>query len=507
MRRSLILLSSAWIAGCAATPAPVIQPMPQPMVPDSWSTESERTDASTTTRPIDSSWWRSFNDSDLDRLVEISLGANRDLRASAARLDVALAQARIAGSELKPQAGASIDGSRRRQNFIGLPIPGAEGGVLSNTSTSVGASLNVSWEADLWGRLRAGRDAAALRAEAAAFDLADAGLSLAGQTAKAWFAVLEATNQVQLAKSTHENRGQVRDRIERRYRSGLRNALELRLAIANEANASAALAGRRRQLDLVSRQLEALTAREPAALEILDKVKSTASRLPSLPPPPALDLPVETLRRRPDLRASERRLSAAGLDVAAARRLLYPQLTLSGSTGRSSNQLEDLIDSDFSIWSLAAGLLQPLFQGDRIRSGIAAAEATQLDVLARHEGAVIRAVTDIESQLAADGFLAAQRSAVTTAAESSAGARDIAQDRYFAGLSDYLEVLAAEASATAAASQLLDIERQRLDHRVDLYLALGGGLPFAPTPPASEPAHSGDTLSALPESATPTFCN
>ena len=99
--------------------------------------------------------------------------------------------------------------------------------------------------------------------------------------------------------------------------------------------------------------------------------------------------------------------------------------------------------------------------------------------------------------------LAAQRSAVTTAAESSASARDIAQDRYFAGLSDYLEVLAAEASATAAASQLLDIERQRLDHRVDLYLALGGGLPFAPTPPASEPAHSGDTLSALAESATP----
>ncbi len=504
MKRSLLATLGLMIGGCGSVPVAIDAPAStEALAPAEWQVAATSpTDETTTTEPaapVDEAWWLGFEDRQLSRLVEVVLASNRDLRSAATRLDAALAQARIAGAALQPQASLGLNAGRARQNFIGLPIPGAEGGVLSNTSTNIGTSLNVSWEADLWGRLRAGRNAAELRAEAAAFDLADAGLSLTGQTAKAWFSFVEATSQVELAGEILENRTRVRERIERRYLSGLRTALELRLAIANQAGAAATLAGRERQLDLTRRQIEFLAGRDPEALDILDRAGAAPARLPRLPPAPEVDRPIDTLRRRPDLGASERRLAAAGLDVVAARKLLYPQLNLTGSTGRSSNRMEDLVDSDFSVWSLATGLLQPLFQGGRLRAGVDLARANHLDVLSRHESAVLRALTDVESQLAADGFLADQHRAVETAASASSAARRIAQDRYFAGLTDYIAVLAAEASATEASSQLLDIERRRLDQRVDLYLSLGGGLPQTQVArrPASDSTQNTAALAAI----------
>lgn len=464
-----VVLSSL---GCASVGTPVEIEAP---VPGEWSIfHSENVETET----VAANWWQTFGDAELDRLIELVLASNRDLRSAAARLDAALAQARIAGAGRKPQASLSTDAARRQQNFIGFPIPGAEDSVLSNTSTTLGASLNVSWEVDLWGRIRDGRFSAQARAEAAAYELEAARLSITGQTAKAWFALLEATNQVSLAQETLDNRTSVRQRIERRYRQGLRTALDLRLAVANEANAEARYAAQRRQQDSIQRQLEVLLAREAEAMRILS---TTTSDLPTLPVAAEPGLPSEVLRQRPDLQASERRLAAAGLDVAAARKLLYPRLTLTGSTGRTSEELNDLLDSNFSVWSLAAGLLQPLFQGGRLRAGVALSEAGQRDVLAQHENAVIRAVTDVEAQLANDAYLGDQQHAVTRAKEASSAAEALAQDRYFSGLSDYLSVLAAQSQATTAASQLLEISRLRLEQRVDLYLALGGGGGGLPT--------------------------
>ncbi|MCP4203472.1 MAG: efflux transporter outer membrane subunit [bacterium] len=444
-------------------------------IPSEWS--SPRFD-NLETEPVTTTWWRAFGDTELDRLIELVLASNRDLRSASARLDAALAQARIAGAARKPQAGFSTDGSRRKQNFIGLPIPGAEGRVLSNTSTTLGAAINVSWEADLWGRIRDAGLSAQARAEAAAYELEAARLSITGQTAKAWFAFLEARSQVALAKETLENRASVRNRLEKRYRQGLRTALDLRLAVANEANAEARYAATRRQQDAVQRQLEILLARDTEAMKILSEADSD---LPALPAAAEPGLPGEVLRRRPDLQASERRLASAGLDIAAARKLLYPRLTLTGSTGRTSQELDDLLDSNFSVWSLAAGLLQPLFQGGRLRAGVALSEAAQREVLAQHESAVIRAVSDVEAQLANDTYLGEQLEAVARARKASSAAETLAQDRYFSGLADYLSVLAAQSQATTAASQFLEISRLRLAQRVDLYLALGGGLPVTGT--------------------------
>ncbi len=458
------------LVACASGPPPAplalgVEP------PASWSAPAAG-DAPPAGPPADAPWWSGFGDEELDRMVDLALAANRDLAAAAARVEAASAQARIAGAALLPQAALGADAGRRRQNFIGLPIPGREGGVLSSLSTTFGGSLGLSWEADLWGRLAAGEAAALSELSASRADLDGARLSLAGQTARAWFAAIEAAGQVDLAERTLETRRVTRDQIRRRFEAGLRSALDLRLAIANHAAAEAALAGRRRQLDASVRRVELLLSRYPGA-ELAGRLAGRA--LPALPPAPPAGLPAELVTRRPDLAAVERRLEAAGLGIRQARAALYPRLSLTGSAGRLGGEVGDLLDSDFSVWSIASSLLAPLFQGGRLRAGVELAEARYEELAERYAQTVLRAFAEVELALAAEEHLAGQAAALAVAAEQSAEAERQAEDRYRAGLGPYLAVLEAQRQAADTRSRLLETRRQLLDARVDFHLALGGG--------------------------------
>lgn len=419
-------------------------------------------------------WWRSFGDPTLTALIEESLEGSFDLAAAAARVEAAQARGRVAGAPLLPQADGSFTGSRTRRNFIGFPIPGGEERVLTSLNTTWGLSLNLSWEVDLWGRLRAGRDALTRDLEAARGDLAGAALSLSGQTAKTYFAVLEAREQVALARATAENRRRTTERIRRRFEAGLRNALDLRLARSEAASAESVLDGRLQALDAAERQLEVLLARYPGrALESLPDQLPRALR--DGPAPVPAGLPAEIISRRPDLAAAESRLAAAGFRVAEARAALYPGIRLTGSAGRSSEDVEDLLDGDFGVWSMAGSLLQPLFQGGRLRANVDLSRASFEEATALYAGAVLRAFREVETALAAEGFLVRQAGALARAAEEARRARDLAEERYRMGLTDYLTVLEAQRRAYDADSRLLQAERRRLDARVDLVLALGGG--------------------------------
>ncbi len=470
--RQVVLATAPALALWACTAGP--PPAPRELgitPPERWSA-AEAGEAPVGVPDVDRPWWSAFGDAELDRLVELALAANRDLAATAARVEAAAAQARIAGAASLPQAGLGVDAGRRRQNFIGLPIPGGEGGVLSSTSTTYGGALTLSWEADLWGRLAAGESAAEAELSATRADLAGARLSLAGQTAKAWFAAVEGAGQVALAERTLDARRLTRDQIRRRFEAGLRSALDLRLAIANHSAAEAALAGRRRQLDASVRRLELLLSRYPGA-ELADRIAGRS--LPAPPPAPPAGLPAELVTRRPDLAAAERRLEAAGLGIRQARAALYPRLSLTGSAGRLSGEVEDLLDSDFSVWSLASSLLQPLFQGGRLRAAVDLAEARYEELAERYAQTVLRAFGEVELALSAAGHLAAQAEALAVAAEQSAAAERQAEDRYRAGLAPYLAVLEAQRQAADTASRLIETRRLLLDARVDLHLALGGG--------------------------------
>ncbi len=411
-----------------------------------------------------------------------ALEQNHDLQVAATRVEAAGAQARIAGAALSPHLSANTDGSRRRQNFIGFPIPGAGTEVLSSTTTTYGAALNLSWELDLWGRLRAGKSAALADLQASLADMEAARLSLVAQTARAFFAALESTGQVRLSESTVENLRLAAEQIRQRYVRGLRPSLDLRLALSNEATAAAVLQQRLRARDAALRQLELLLGRYPSA------TIRTGELLPSLPPAVPTGLPADLISRRPDLIAAERRLAAAGARVTEARRALYPRLSLTASGGRSSSELKDLLDGDFAVWNLVSNLSQPLFQGGRLRAGVDLASATSEQALIRFVQSALRAFGEVEAALAAEHYLARQEVSLRSAAAEAGAGHMLASERYRQGLEDMTTLLEAQRRAFNADSQLLLVQRQRIDARIDLHLALGGDFDSATdeTPESTE---------------------
>ncbi len=414
-------------------------------------------------------WWHQFADPDLDSLIIEMFRHSYDLQAAGARLDMAVAQARIAGASLYPQLGAGFNASRRKQSFVGVPIPGMVDQVLTSTTNNFGASLDISWEIDLWGRLRAGKSAALADIQASQADLSAAKLSLTAQTAKAWFAAVEANRQVELALATLDNYRLSNQQIKARYEKGLRPSLDFRLSESAVAGAEFNLHLRQQLLERIQRQLEVLLGRYPAA-----GIKTGKNLGPQLDHVPA-GLPADLVARRPDLVAAERRLAAADKRTVEAKRALYPRFSLTGSGGTSSNDLKDLVDGDFSIWSILGNIVQPLFQGGRLRAGVDLARANAEQHLALYARSVLSAYAEVENALAAENYLARQEAALQTATDQAKAARQLAEDRYARGLTPMITMLESQRNAFQSESQLLDVRRQRIYARIDLYLALGGG--------------------------------
>jgi NodT family efflux transporter outer membrane factor (OMF) lipoprotein len=451
-------------AGCASAPERK-PPDVSVDVPASWTFEEPAQEPieTDTTR-----WWSYFGSAPLDTLVEEALGGNYDLKGALARVDAAAAVAKRAGADLYPQAAVRADGARRRQNLIGIPIPGS-GGVITTRSNSFGVSMDILWELDLWGRIRSGQSAALADLQATWAELAGARLSIAAQVVKAWFAVIESRLQLELAAETVETFQLSADQVERRYQEGVRTSLDLRLALSNLYGAEALLEFRKQQLDVSKRQLEILLGRYPGA------TLTAASDLPSIVAEVPAGLPSELLIRRPDLLAAERRYAAAEKRVSEARRAFFPRISLTASGGTLSEQLGDLVDGDFGVWSIAANITQPIFQGGRLRANLAQSHAVSDQTLAQYAVALLTAFGEVEATLYAEQTLAKQERHTADAAEQSEAARQLAERQYNAGLIDYITVLETQRRSLNSQSELILVRRQRLDARVNLHVALGGG--------------------------------
>ena len=449
-------------AACASAPS-VVPPELDVVIPETW------TAAETPAGAIDVEWWTDFEDDRLVAAVNTALERNFDLQAAAARLEQAAADATIASAGLEPTVQASYNGTRRKQNFVGFPIPGSEDRVLSTVSSNQGISLDVSWEIDLWGRLRAGNQAALADLQAAAADLRGAQLSLAGQTVKGWFAIAEAQQQVDLSRETVESFRDASDVVRERFQAGIRPPLDLRLALLNLSNAEAQLQQRLQQLDVATRQLEIILG------EYADGSMVTPPALPTAAPPIPGGLPADLVSRRPDLLAAERRLASADARLSVARTDLLPRLTLTAATGTATDTLRNLINGDFAVWSILGGVVAPLWQGGRLRAQVSRAEARTAEVLADYANTALRAYSEVETALAADDFLEAREGHLAVSVEQARAAERLAGERYLAGLETYITVLDSQRSAVQAEAELIAARRSRLDNRVDLYLALGGG--------------------------------
>ncbi len=421
---------------------------------------------------VDRDWVSRFKDTRLRQLVDEAVANNRDLRAAFARYEQALQQVRIAGAAALPTADLTFGGNRQKQNFIGFPIgDGPAGGVASNTFNQFNLSLGAQWEADVWGRIRAGKAAALADAEAAAQDWLAAQTSLAARVASAWFSLTEESAQIALARETEATFQKTADAVRDRFARGQQEdggaASQLRLAETDVATARAARIEREQSLDSATRRLEVLLGSYPAG-------RIQAVSLPPVPAKPPVGLPSELLQRRPDVLAAERRFAAAGKRLSEARRALFPRLALTSSAGTATGELSDLLNSDFGVWQLAGNVVQPIFTGGQLRAEANVRYARERETLADLQQTVLNAFGEVESALAAERLLAERAAAVDAALALARQADEAARSEFAAGVGDLLTILAAQNSVLRLRSQHLTLHRLRLENRINLHLALGG---------------------------------
>ncbi len=452
----------ALVAGCSATAPDSRVAAVARMAPEGWSASREARAG------VDNGWLRRFGDPQLAKLVDEAMADNPDLGVAAERVRRSQAVARLAGAEMKPQLQGQFTGRAQKQNLVGFPFPGGQ----SFVSESYGTSLDINWELDVWGRVRAAQGAAVADAQAGAMELEAARTSLAAQLAKAWFALGEANEQIELAREAVETRGLVATAFEERFERAIDDqggtASQVRLAQTDLESSRATLALWEGERQRALRQIELLAGRYP------EGKGWTSAGLPSPPPAPPAGLPSELLLRRPDLLAAERRLAAAGRRADSARRARFPRFSLTGSRGTSSDSLDEVLDSRFGVWSLGGGLVQPIFSGGRLLGEQRVAESDERIALRELQRDVLRAFGEVEQALVAEVYFAKRVEALSETARLASAAAEAAVQDFTDGVVDALTLLQAQDRKIQTGLSLASLRRARLDNRVNLHLALGG---------------------------------
>ena len=422
-----------------------------PALPDMWTVDGA------TPGDVRVGWIEAVGDPLLLQLVLEAQRNNPDIRAAAANLDASRAQVRQARSALYPQINANFNADR-----TDTPNPFALNQIFYQ------GTIQGGWEADLWGRVRAGRNAAYASAQAIEADLRFAQYSLAAGVASAYFASIEAAEQVSVAQRTVVALAEI-DRIVRvRYREGFASRQDTATTGADLESARDSLEQARQGARAARRALEILVGRYPAeGVEL-------GESLPEAPPAPPAGLPSQLLERRPDVIAAERRVAAAfgSLDQAKAAQL--PQVTLTGAVGVASTSLGDILNTSNIIWSVIGDVLQPIFDAGLRGAQEDEADANRRAAIALYASTALDALRDVEDNLDAVQVLARRERIVETAAEDAGTAYALAQLQYQEGEIDLIDVLNFQQRLFSAERNLVSVRRQRIDQWVGLNLALGG---------------------------------
>jgi len=458
MRRSALLL--VLLAGCATPPPP--QP-PKVELPSAWKESAPRF-------AEDGRWWLVYQDVELDKLVDEAIARNTDLLIAAARVDEARALVADARGAQLPTVDA--EGTAQRQRIsqrTGNAFPG-----IPTRFSDYRATLNVSWEVDIFGRLRA--NASAARADLQASEAAREGvrLALAAQVAKSYFSLRALDEQVTV---TQRNIGLREDALglqRKRFQGGVISEYDLRQLEAEAASVRAQLPPLERQRDAEEAALTVLLGRSPQ--QILEAGVSRTSLydeslhaavLPS-------GMPSELLLRRPDLVEAERSLAAANARVAAARADLFPSIVLTGTAGRESAALSNLFTGPAGIWLFAASITQPIFAGGRLEARTEAARARERAALAQYQKAIQNAFSEVRTALSDQTRSRESYEAEAAREEALAQSLRLARLRYQNGIASQLDVIDAERGLLAARIARVEALRAQRAAIADLFRALGG---------------------------------
>jgi multidrug efflux system outer membrane protein len=459
MRR--ILLSSLVLLSACATPPPAQAPKVE--LPAAWKETAPRF-------AEDGRWWRIYQDAELDSLVDEAIAQNTDLLIAAARVDEARALVADARGAQMPTVDARFAAQRQRNSqrtataFPGIPLEYSD----------YRAALNVSWEVDVFGRLRAGASAA--RADLQASEAAREGvrLALTAQVAKSYFALRALDEQLAMTNRNVNLREDALGLQRRRFNAGVISEFDLRQLEAETAAVRAQLPPLERARDAEEAALTVLLGRSPR--QIFDgDVKRTAifdQSLHAAVLPPGM--PSELLLRRPDLVEAERHLAAANARIDAARADMFPSISLTGLAGRESADLSNLFSGPAGIYLFVASVAQPIFAGGRLKARTDAASARERAALAQYQKSIQNAFSEVRTALAGQTYSRESFEAESAREQALAQSLRLAQLRYQNGISSQLDVIDAERGLLAARIARIEALRAQRAAIADLFRALGG---------------------------------
>lgn len=437
------------VTGCAVQQPPGSPELVSEALPETTEVPADWQAAEPDSGAVDDAWVLSFNDPTLSALVAEALENNRNLQAASAQVDRSAALARLAGSQLKPTVAFAGDVAQLGGNDLVSGMTEWSGGVA------------MSWEADVWGRVRAGTQAAEEGLAASQADYNFARQSMAAAIAKAWFLASETALTVELTEEAVALFSELADLVRTKQEVGQVSMQAVYLADADVASAEEALRQARSGHQQVLRSLEVLLGRYPAA-----DIEAASEQLPVPPPTPA-GIPMQILERRPDLLAAERRVRAAFLMTEEARLARLPSFSLTATAGASS-------DLNEFIASLGAGIVAPLYTGGALEAQVEVADADQKAAIALYGQAVLTAFGEVETALTNESINEERERFLESVVDNNESALDIANAQLAEGAIDTLSVLQIQARVIAARASLIRIRGERLAQRVNLHLALGG---------------------------------
>ena len=423
-------------------------------------------------RPLDNvpkgNWWEAFGDPQLDTLETQALQANQNLKAAVARVDEARSTARVSRSSLLPSL--SLDPSYERQRYSPNAFP-SFGSATANTFTT---PLDLSYEIDVWGRVRRGFESARADAEASLATYYNVLLTVQTDVAQNYFSLRALDAEIATVTSTVELRHEQVKLVRSRFDGGIGSDLDVAQAETELASTEADAAALAQQRDQMENALAILAGANPSAFH-LDVISNANDNWHPEPPVIPAGLPADLLERRPDVAAAERQLASANAKIGVARAAFFPVLTLTGSGGYLSGDVDSLFNWSSHTWSIGPSLSLPIFSGGRNRANFQRAQAAMAEAAAQYRQQVLVAFGDVENSLSDIRHLADQAAAQERGVESARRAAELATDRYRSGIVAYLNVVDASRDALAAERDNAQLAGQRLNAAVQLIKALGGG--------------------------------
>jgi multidrug efflux system outer membrane protein len=472
---SFALALLAFAAGCTVGPRYSRPAAPVP-APDAWKTQPPWEQAAPKDAIPKDAWWQVFQDPALAAYEQQLLQANQSLVAARDHLDQARSLARVATADMFPQLAADPSAVRERGSanrpLNGEVVPVVNGvpqPVPPYTQSVYTIPFSLSYEVDLFGRVRHNVEAANASLQSTAADLQNVQLVLTAELAADYFTLRELDAEWRVVQESVGYQRKGLDLVNNRHSGGITSGLEV-------AQQSALLDSTMSQLALVQ---ESRAQYEHAIAVLIGQAASSLSvpvaPLQAMPPPVPLGVPSEVLERRPDIATAERLMAYQNAQVGIARSAFYPHITLSGAGGWQSRDLAPLLNAPSLFWSLGADALQPIFEGGRNRANLAAARSSYDQAVANYRQSVLTAFQQVEDGISNLSALSQALATQGAAVEDARRALTIANNRYIGGVTSYLDVITAQTTLLTSERLETQLLGQQMVSSVYLVKALGGG--------------------------------